>query len=298
MKSGLTFIDFNTGIVSKCGDPLEIEISSADLGWDGVILEKGWSPHFYPQNIITPYFYFAMAIESDFRWSAEYKGEIVSLKTNPGEIWMNPPNIPFTHVIDDQCHFIIFTVEEKTLFKYFDGTLPEQKLEFLQNYNVNDQSLEYFIRLIYNEVTLRGVNGIEYYQSMLKMFSIYYIKNYSNYLDIFSKKAVSSKITESDIGKITEYINNNIEAVITIEELAEICNYSKYYFLKEFNKFTGITPYQYILKIKLEKSRELLQNKDMQIVDVVYMLGFSDQSHFTNSFKKYFGYPPGAFKSR
>lgn len=298
MKSKLTFIDSNTGKKSKCGEPLVIEISSAELNWSGVILEKGWSPHFYPKSIITPYYYFALAIESDFKWSAKYKGEIIRLKTNPGEIWMNPPDIPFTHVIDDPCHFIIFTIDEKTLFKYFDGTFPEQKLEFLQNYNVNDQSLEYFIRLFYNEVILRGINGIEYYESMIKMFSIYYIKNYSNYNDLISNKIISSKITERDLEKITVYINNNIEKVITVEELAEICNYSKFYFLKEFNKFTGITPYQYILKIKLEKSRELLQNKNMQIVDVAYMLGFSDQSHFSNSFKKYFGYPPGTFKYR
>lgn len=297
MKSNIVFIDYATGNISNCGDSLEIEDSSINLNWEGVLLEKGWSPHFYPKNIITPYFYFALAIDSNFKWSVEDKGEFVDLKTNPGEIWMNPPNVPFTHIIDDPCYFIIFTIEENTLLKYFEGKLPDQKMQFLKNYNVNDQSLELFIKLFYNEACNQGRNGIQYFQSMLKIFSVYYIRNYSNYLDLLSKNNLTSKISNDDIVKITNYINENIEKTISIEDLAEITNLSKYYFLKEFQKFMDITPYQYIIKIKLEKSKELLKIKESQIIDVAYKLGFSDQSHFTNSFKKHFGCTPSVFKS-
>jgi len=296
MRTALVYIEHDTGNISDCGEPLEIEVSSRDLPWEGVLLEKGWSPYFIPKNIATPYFYFALALESNFHWTAEQRGETVDLKTNPGEIWMNPPDVPFTHVINEPCYFIILAINKEALFKHYDGALPEDRLRFLKNYNVNDQNLEYYIRLFYNEVCLQGKNGIQYFQSLMRLFSLYYIKNYSNHNDLVSSK-IMSRITSADIEKITRHVNAHIETTIAIEALADICNYSKYYFLKEFKKFTGLTPYQYVLKIKLERAKEWLRDKDVQIVDIAYRLGFSDQSHFSNAFKKHFGYPPGIIKS-
>ncbi|HMW06812.1 MAG TPA: hypothetical protein PK079_17755 [Leptospiraceae bacterium] len=64
MKTAIEYFDFNSGKISDCGDPLEIELSSRHLGWKGVLLEKGWSPYFYPNNIYTNSFYFALALDS------------------------------------------------------------------------------------------------------------------------------------------------------------------------------------------------------------------------------------------
>jgi AraC family transcriptional regulator len=60
----------------------------------------------------------------------------------------------------------------------------------------------------------------------------------------------------------------------------------------------GITPYQYILKMKMDRAKELLMEDDTRVIDVAYQMGFSDQSHFTNTFKKYFGFSPGNFKKQ
>lgn len=62
MKSRLQFFEFESGDASDCGNVLVIEKSSEKLGWQGVVLEKGTSPHFYPNNVYTPYFYFALSL--------------------------------------------------------------------------------------------------------------------------------------------------------------------------------------------------------------------------------------------
>mgnify|MGYP001795710388 FL=1 len=91
MKSSLKFFDFDTNEVSDCGDVLVIETSSEKLNWKGILLEKGESPHFFPNNVYTPYFYFALALEADLQWKASMDGQMKSLKTVPGDIWINPP---------------------------------------------------------------------------------------------------------------------------------------------------------------------------------------------------------------
>lgn len=115
MKTILKYYKKNTSELSNYGNPLVIEKSSRNLSWNGIIVEQGYSPHFYPKDVFTPYFYFALAIKSNFNWNAEIDNEKTELMSSPGNIWVNPPNTPFTHEINELCRFIILAIENNTL---------------------------------------------------------------------------------------------------------------------------------------------------------------------------------------
>lgn len=80
-----------------------------------------------------------------------------------------------------------------------------------------------------------------------------------------------------------------ILAEIQIEELSDLLHMSKFRFLKIFKQTTGDTSYQYILRKKMELAEQ-------PIIQVAYDLGFSNQSHFNKSFKRFFGYSPGKLR--
>jgi AraC family transcriptional regulator len=296
MKTAIEYFDYYTGEKTDCGVPLEIEISSRHLDWKGVLLEKGWSPYFHPKNTITNSFYFALALDSPLHWHAKNEEELLMLKTDPGEVWINPPRTAFTHEINETCFFIILLVEENEMLQIFDGNLPSQPLNFLNQYNVQDNTIMNIINLFLEEVKSNGSNGKHYFEMLKKLLSNYFIKNYSNYKDILNQTE-SVKIKPEDIEIIKSYIISNMSLEISIDTLAFQLNMSKFYFLKEFKKATGITPYQYIIKIKLEVAKKLLQKTQKSLVEIALELGFSDQSHFTRTFTKQVGTSPGVFKS-
>ncbi|NPA11001.1 MAG: helix-turn-helix transcriptional regulator [Epsilonproteobacteria bacterium] len=89
-----------------------------------------------------------------------------------------------------------------------------------------------------------------------------------------------------------EYIHSNFLKKISLDELAGISNISKYHFLRLFSKKVGITPYKYILNLRLEYARKLLKEEPSTAI-IAQMAGFSDESHFIKEFKKYFGFTPG-----
>ena len=83
---------------------------------------------------------------------------------------------------------------------------------------------------------------------------------------------------------------------ITIDSLAEQLGLNKFHFIKKFKTATDMTPYQFIIKKKLERSKSLLKLDNLSLTDITFMLNFSDQSHFSNSIKKMYGMSPNAFR--
>lgn len=297
MKTRLRFLNESDRSVSRCGDPLVIDTSSFECDWDGIVLEKGWSPHFYPNNVVTPYFYFALARDEDLHWMIEHGGEDVPLKTVPGEIWVNPPWTPFTHKIDEPCFFIILAVEEKRMLDSHPEKLPEEKLQFLNNYNLQDDMLKNYIEMFYYEAEKGNPNGVRYLEGLLSTFSEYYIGNYSNFKTLRMERS-ASRLKDGAIEVVNNYILENIGEHITIDDLAEELNMSKFYFLKEFKSATGKTPYQYLIDIRMNRAVELLKNESLSLSGIALTLGFSDQSHFSKIFKNQLGDSPGAYRKK
>lgn len=296
MKTDLKFYNFETKDLSDCGQVLEIEFSAARSGWSGVILEKGSSPHFYPQNVFTPYFYFALAIDQDLHWNVDTQNGLTSLKTTPGNIWINPPSTPFSHEISEPCFFIILAIEEQTFLDSCSLNVKGKPLQFLNNYNVHDETIKGIIELFVLEAKAEGRNGYTYLQNLLSLLSTHYIQSYSNYSDLHTGPASVSKLDQQQVDKIDRHIHENKGKAITIDDLADLLGCSKFYFLREFKKRVGITPYQYLMTKRLELARQLLTLPGANIAAVSLELGFNDQSHFTRTFKKEFGLTPGQFQ--
>ncbi|WCE31523.1 helix-turn-helix transcriptional regulator [Vibrio sp. SCSIO 43137] len=295
MNSELKFYDSVTDTVSDCGKVLEIEFSNHGLDWSGILVEKGSSPHFYPKNVYTPYFYFALALDKDLNWSVEKDGTLADLKTSPGNIWINPPKTPFSHNIAEPCYFIILAIEEQEFLSHCPLNLEGIELQFLNNYNVLDETIKGIIELFILETKAKGRNGKAYLNSLVSLLSTHYIQNYSNYFDLKNNRIAASKFDQKQVDKIDLYIEENIGTNIAVDDLADLLGCSKFYFLREFKKLIGVTPYQYLMNKRLEKARAALSSGSVNIALTAYELGFNDQSHFTRAFKNYFGMTPGQF---
>lgn len=296
MKSLIKYLDAESNSPTDCGEPLVIELSSRELNWQGILLEKGWAPFFHPRNVYTDYFYFALATSGSAEWKAIEKGGERVVKAEPGDIWLNPPKSAFTHDVESPCFFTILLMSEDLLFRSFGSPLAGLKLNFLNQYNIRDIVLANIIELFEKEAACNGINGPQYLRNLINLFSDYFIRNYSDYSDQLTR-AQYSALSPQKMADLDEYIAAHIGEEMHIDNLAAIFCMSKFYFLKEFKKLHGITPYQYVLRKRVKRAAELLREK-RSLAHIAYETGFSDQSHLTRVFKSITGKTPLAFRRK
>lgn len=93
----------------------------------------------------------------------------------------------------------------------------------------------------------------------------------------------------SRINRTFDYIEANLEKPMTLAELAEVAHFSKFHFNRIFQAMVGETPFQFILRVRIEKAASLiLLNKSEPITEIAYKCGFSDISIFSRNFKNHF----------
>lgn len=97
--------------------------------------------------------------------------------------------------------------------------------------------------------------------------------------------------------EIISFMRKNVAANHSVDEFAQMANISKYHFIREFKKYTGINPMSYFKKLKMEFACDLLSNTESTIALISNELNFSSPYHFSESFKNEIGVRPKEFRN-
>ena len=101
------------------------------------------------------------------------------------------------------------------------------------------------------------------------------------------------------LSKLNEIIDNHLSAPLGgTAEMAELMQISRSTFFRKMKALTGVSPNEYVVIYKLNKSLEMLRQGDRNISEIAYSLGFSTPSHFSNTFKNRFGVSPKNYVSQ
>lgn len=95
---------------------------------------------------------------------------------------------------------------------------------------------------------------------------------------------------------LAEIVEANFATPITIEQLAYLSGRSLASFKRDFNDIFNMPPSEWIRLKRLNKAKEALENTNLSVLDVCYMVGFENPSHFSRIFKEHFGYTPSAVR--
>lgn len=284
-KSKIYLYDYETG---KQMSAIEGECyidGSHNTDWEGILVEKVISTGTIAENVYIKDCHILLAID-DFGFTKNQ----ASVDIEPDDLVIAGRNKRFS--VDNPGEFtgIFITLSIEFMKTHFyDKNIEE--LDFLDFYCLNDDNLKYLVMMIYQQAIMNTSKSCGYLIKLFETLSTYYIYNYSNY---FEKN--KSQLSKQDMLIIDQYILEHLTDNIASTVLAELLNISHYSFMKEFKTHQHMAPSKYILQIKYELAKQQLITTDKTVTEIATAMGFFDNSHFTNFFKKRARFTPKQYR--
>lgn len=106
----------------------------------------------------------------------------------------------------------------------------------------------------------------------------------------------SRTLSSSQMRRLTDFILAHLNQNLSLEMLAQQVGFSPYHFARLFRLATGESPHQFVLRQRIEAARHLLKETNMSLAQVALEVGFPQQSHFTQAFKRHVGTTPLVYR--
>ena len=123
------------------------------------------------------------------------------------------------------------------------------------------------------------------------------------FIDYLSRSS-SSQITASGrvrdfyIKEAFNYIEQNFQNDISVENIASFCGLNRTYFGRIFKETVGKSPQQFLLSYRMAKAAELLKLTELSISDIGNAVGYPNQLHFSRAFKNVYGVSPREWRNK
>ncbi len=105
------------------------------------------------------------------------------------------------------------------------------------------------------------------------------------------------RLSQAQAAVVVKYISANLTDHICVAELAALLEMSPSHFTRIFSSTTGMPPYRFVLKERINGSKEMLISTRLSASAIASTYGFSSQSHFTKVFRQFTGMTPKQYKA-
>lgn len=210
-------------------------------------------------------------------------GTVITLTEN--DVCLFPPGITNKYMfkIDKNgCY-------TAALYIHFTGSATKEIMDDLEISDIAvRRSVDIRLRKMFESVIMlcKYRNNYAAIGLLLQIISVFKDANHEN---------VSPTVLK--IRDTAGYINLHFVENLDIEKLAARCEMSKSTFAHLFKTEYGVSPYSYVLRLRLEKAAELLASSSLNINEVAYQTGFSDPYYFTRYFGQKYGLSPTEYRA-
>ena len=97
---------------------------------------------------------------------------------------------------------------------------------------------------------------------------------------------------------VIDFMNTNLQRSISLSELADLANLSRSHLCRLFKSQTGLSPGEYLRRLRMEKARELLSTSVLSIKQIMAMAGYNSKSHFVHHFRRSFDVAPSEYRRK
>lgn len=99
------------------------------------------------------------------------------------------------------------------------------------------------------------------------------------------------------VQKLADFIRENCEKPLNLDDFMEMVHLSKYHLIRIFERQIGMPPYKYLHLCRIERSIHLLKNTDLSVSQIAGMVGYTDSVVYIRHFRSFHKMTPGKYRS-
>jgi AraC family transcriptional regulator len=100
----------------------------------------------------------------------------------------------------------------------------------------------------------------------------------------------------STLSAAVDYMASNIDSAINLVDIANATNRSPSHIARIFRSEVGVPPHRYLINMRVDKARRLLEKSSMSIAEIAFECGFAHQEHMTRLFRRHCGTTPAVYR--
>ncbi|MFI5337580.1 MAG: helix-turn-helix domain-containing protein, partial [Opitutales bacterium] len=133
------------------------------------------------------------------------------------------------------------------------------------------------------------------YDSVLRLLGIF-----AQHLSSLGNQILVTENTSDSpvMAKARQYIADHHAGELSLSQVAQAVNMSAFYFCKMFKKATGLTFTDYVARVRIERTKQLLLNPHARVSEAAFEAGFQSLSQFNRVFRRIVGEAPSAYRER
>lgn len=271
---------------------LEPEAASYDTGWRGITLESFEIPPGETPEYCLDHYVVNIALGPNkggkFRQIIEHQCQETTFSSGSASIC--PVHRPHFLELKTPAQVVSLNLKPELLHLHAAELLGRDRVELLPELNIRDDLIFQFGLALQAELQTSASADRIYAETLTNGLAVHLLKNYATFdnLPINEKGGLSSQ----KLRLVTDYINDNLERELGLQELAALTQLSQCHFCRMFKLSTGLSPHKYVTRQRVERAKVLLKRGSMTLAEIALACGFSHQSHLHRHFKRQTGVTP------
>jgi AraC family transcriptional regulator len=270
-------------------------LSSAQSPWEGALLERhSFGPYTFEKHQHLSHFVrLHIGEPAPIIWRSQGKqGKTV---TGPGSICVYSRGTEHSVSSPNSITGIILNLEPSLLQQALPENDGGHDVELIDHWGVQDPAVEHILRALEADLEDGLTGGRLFGDSLLCALAVRLQRRYAVTPPKDAKPG--NCLPRARLNRVIEYIEVNLDQEIALSALADTAAMSPHYFSELFKQSVHFSPYQYVLRRRIEHARQLLSQPSVTVREAAVRCGFSDQSQFTKVFRRIVGLTPTGYRA-
>lgn len=211
-----------------------------------------------------------------------------------GDLDFCPAGTSHRAVWEDQVHFVLLVIEPWFVERVMEEVESRAGMVLRPRLKLNEALLQQLVVALRDDLLANCPAGAMYGETLGRSLVLQLMRTCGEHQPPMPMEALS--LSQATLTSVKDYVEANLDSEIRLEDLARVANLSPTYFCRCFKQAMGVAPHQFLLQRRIVRAKQLLNGRELSLVEVALACGFGSQSLLNRHFKRRVGVTPGQWR--